>query len=128
MNERIEDVKKHIKKNKKVYIAAGIGVVVGGAGVFLATQGGPKNVVQQLNFWSPSNITQIIIPNNGNSGNVLQDLENGVIYPSQNAAVRALNLDKANLSRHLNGKNEHVNGHVFKKLIDGGTDHELASV
>lgn len=70
---------------------------------------------------------QVTIDAPGNSGNVIKDLTTGAIYPSQNAAAKALGTKPSNISNQLLGKTPHVNGHTFEKLIDGGTKHALTS-
>lgn len=64
----------------------------------------------------------------GNSGNIIKDVTTGTIYPSQNAAAKALGIRADSISKHLSGKNSDAAGHVFEKLIDGGAPHILQTV
>lgn len=132
MKEKIESVKNHFRKNRKVYIAAGIGVTVGFVGTSLYIKSAHPGLIQTaIAFWK-SEITQvatyITIDAPGNSGNVIQDLRTGTIYPSQNAAAKALGVNRGSISTHLNGKSPTADGHTFTKLIDGKNSHKLQTV
>jgi hypothetical protein len=107
-----------------------VGIVIGGTAVYLLKNGSPAPKISQraIGIWNTQVATLITIDAPGNSGNVIQDLSTGIIYPSQNAAAKALGINPSNLSSHLKGKNPDVAGHVFKKLIDGATSHELHTV
>ena len=133
MNETIEKVRTHLYENRKKYLI-GIGcfvagVLVGGTVVyFVKDASGNKAMIDSFNlikYKSPhtSQLIQILSP--GNSGNVIKDVETGIIYPSQNAAAKALGINPSNISSQLNGKNADVAGHIFEKIIDGAASHEL---
>ena len=131
MNQKIERIKNHLVENKKVYIAGAVGVVIGGVIVFVLVRkayGVPGISQKAIGIWNKQIATLITIDAPGNSGNVIQDLTTGTIYPSQNAAVKALGLNPTRLSEQLNGTAKHVSGRVFKKLIDGGASHELHAI
>jgi len=130
MRVNLEIIKNHIRENRKVYIAAVGGLVVGvvlGVSVVLLknTSGGSVISQKAIGIWNTQIATLITIDAPGNSGNVIQDLSTGIVYPSQNSAAKALGINPSNLSSHLNGKNPDVAGHIFKKIIDGGSSHEL---
>ena len=135
MNEKLQRIKSHIQNNWKIYTAATVGVVVGVVTVLVIIaiksqneDDSPEIAQTAIGFWKPQ-ITQvatlITIDAPGNSGNVIQDLTTGIIYPSQNSAAEALGVDQGNISRQLAGKLPEVNGHIFKKIIDGSVSHEL---
>lgn len=135
MNEKIERIKKHLHNNYKVYIAATAGVVVGIVTVLVILaiksetgSDSPEIAQKAFGIWNTQVATLITIDAPGNSGNVIQDLTTGIIYPSQNAAAEALGINKATISKVVLGKIPEVNGHAFKKIIDGGTSHELHAV
>jgi hypothetical protein len=131
MNAKLEKIKQHLVENKRVYIAAGVGmvvgIVIGGVTVYLLKNGNAVPQISQkaIGIWNTQVATLITIDAPGNSGNVIQDLSTGIIYPSQNAAAKALDIDKANISKHLSGIFPNAEGHIFKKIIDGGASHEL---
>jgi len=134
MNEKMERVKKHLYENRKVYIAATTGLVVGivigavAVVVLKKTDLTPKISQKAIGIWNTQIATLITIDAPGNSGNVIQDLSTGIVYPSQNAVAKALGISAANLSQHLNGKYTNADGHIFKKIIDGATSHELHAI
>ena len=121
---KLDKIKTHFRENKKLYvgIAIGAGVAVVGFAVYSVTREkyvdatainiGYKNTIEQH--------IEVHIEALGDPGNIIQDTTTGTVYASQNQAARELGLDPGTLSRHLNGKQEHVNGHVFNKL---GTAH-----
>lgn len=123
----------HLKRHRTIYITAGVcfvgGAVVGG--LYFKTFGMNPQINQKavalFNSTINQTAVQVTIDAPGNSGNVIKDLTTGTIYPSQNAAAKALGINPNNLSNHLKGKNADVTGHVFEKLIDGKTKHLLKS-
>jgi hypothetical protein len=121
----ITTVKTHLHENKKVYIAGAVGVAVGAAAILVLKNGSGTKVTEVMNFkWhSPTTLQtiEVVMPKRGNSGNVIQCVQNGVIYPSQRFAARELGLDGSNLSRHIAGQLPHVKGLTFEKLLDGGS-------
>ena len=99
-------------------------MVVGGVAVYFWKGSAIKAAISLKN--SHHNvITQITIDARGNSGNVIQDVVTGIVYPSQNACAEALKIHPRQVSTHLNGKNPTAGGHILKKLIDGGVGHTL---
>jgi len=133
MNERLEKVKQHFVDHRELYIGIGVGIAVTVAGVSIFELVDGKNIISQkaIAIWKSTITqiaTQIYIKAPGNSGNVIQDLTTGTIYPSQNAAAKALDIGQSSISKQLAGTLSKVDGHVFKKLIDGAISHELHTV
>lgn len=123
MNERIEKVKKHVKENRKVYIAAIAGVAVGAVGVIVLKDTPTMvSIKETLNFkWrSPTTNNVIVFPALGDPGNVVQVVETGTIYASQGQAARELGVSATEISQHLNGKNPDVRGKHLKVLGKAG--------
>ena len=120
----VEQIKKHFKKNKVVYISTGCGVGVGlVAGILISKNVVNKTTVAEMKnvvAWKPTQITkqviEVTIEALGDPGNVVQDTTTGIIYASQNQAARELNLRASDISRHLSGYTNNVKGHVFVKL------------
>ena len=127
-------LKNHIVDYKEIYITCAITAVVTAGITTLAVFKVKSNSVlsqKAVALWNSTinqTAVQITIDAPGNSGNIIKDLTTGTIYPSQNAASKALGVNPTNLSMHLRGKNSDVAGHVFEKLIDGGAAHALAKV
>jgi hypothetical protein len=120
----VEKVKTHLRENKKVYIASGVGLAVGAVSVFLVMRykGGSAEIINMPRFWSPgdNNIMKVVINALGDPGNVVQCVETGTIYASQGQAARELGLDAAAISKYLNGKSPHVRGNHFVVLGKAG--------
>lgn len=123
MNEKLGKIKKHVKDNRKVYIAAVAGVAVGAVGV-LVLKDTPTlvSIKETLNFkWrSPTTNNVIVFPALGDPGNVVQVVETGTIYASQGQAARELGVDPAVISNHINGKLPNVKGKHLKVLGKAG--------
>ena len=126
---RFKKVTNHLKRHRTIYITAGV-CFVGGAvagGLYFKTFGMNPHINQKAVALFNSKINQtavqVTIDAPGNSGNVIKDLTTGAIYPSQNAAAKALGVNPNQVSRHLSGNQASVSGHVFEKLIDGKTTH-----
>lgn len=121
---KIENIKNHVRENKKVYIGTAAGLAVGaavgvGIGVGLSVrQSGPITNVRPIQaFAYKSNQTvEVIVEALGDPGNIVQDMTTGTIYASQNQAAKALGVDKSIISRHLHGSVESINGHILQKL------------
>lgn len=120
----VDQIKKHFKKNKVVYISTACGVGVGlVAGVLISKNVVNKTTVAEMKnvvAWKPTQITkqviEVTIEALGDPGNVVQDTTTGIIYASQNQAAKALGVSPSMVSQHLSGKFKHVNGHTFTKL------------
>lgn len=124
-----DDVVKHVKKHKEAYIVGTLGVVgIVLTVVIMKNYGSIKTInvmdnsgavliqpkIENAHFYSP-----------GNSGNVIQDLTTGAIYPSQEAAANALGVSRSQISQHVNGKLPDLRGHILEKIVDGVTEYEL---
>lgn len=123
MNERIEKIKKHIKENRKVYVAAIAGAAIGAVGVIVLKDTPTMvSIKETLNFkWrSPTTNNVIVFPALGDPGNVVQVVETGTIYASQGQAARELGVSATEISQHLNGKNPDVKGKHLKVLGKAG--------
>lgn len=119
MNDRIERVKAHFIEHKTAYLCTAGGVVIGTiVGLVISKKGGINiQVVDSLKvqICSPTEnyITMIA---RGDPGNVVRCDQTGITYPSQEIAAISNKIDPGNLSRHLNGKQPHVNDLTFTKL------------
>lgn len=127
--EKIEKIKQHFRDNKKVYIAIGTTAVVTAAGAVLLVKYNNVKVTQKasqnaLVNYKPTihqeQIVQVIIPPRGNSGNAIQCDQTHVIFPSQNFGAKDMGLNPSELSKHLNGLKDSVNGFTFTKLTENG--------
>lgn len=114
-----DKIRTHISENRKVYIAAGVGIAVG-AGITAVilkkpeTQIAPK--INQILSYKPNATLEVHIEALGDPGNIIQDLTTGTVYASQGQAARELGLSASDISKHLAGKCDSVKGHQFAKL------------
>jgi hypothetical protein len=110
---RLARVKSHVYDYRRVYITGVTGIAVG-----FALRGRPEvvNIVDVFNikFRSPTN--NIIVTALGDPGNIVQCVETGTVYASQNQAARELGVAAARISEHLQGKLPNVKGFHFEYL------------
>lgn len=113
-------IQDHWKIHKTKYLigggmiaSAGVGV---GVGLVLNNKLLVKNQIIQILSWKPSASLEVYIEALGDPGNVIQDMKTGSVYASQGQAARELGLSPSRISDHLNGRTDHVGGHVFKKI------------
>jgi len=113
MNQKIERIKNHLVENKKVYIAAVAGAVMGGIVVLM--------IIKYRRLPSEINVTRILSPGDenimkvfinplGDPGNVVQCVETGTVYASQGQAARELGVSAIEVCKHLKGRYENING------------------
>lgn len=123
----VEQIKNHFKRHKDTYLVGGAclatGVVIGV--VVMLQKNSTLIDVSSIRVLSSGDNNTFIVAANGDPGNVVRCLENNVLYPSQNAAAKALNVDKATVSRHLNGVLPDVKGIHLERL--GKAGHNLAA-
>lgn len=143
MNSKIRD---HIRKYKWVYITSGVILLAGSTwlimrstntklvlmlsakdsiGDTLAVQKTPlethgsyifKNSIANFGEMNNSTVSVIERTGRGHPGYLTRCLETNTLFKSQRAAADALNLNPAQLSDHINGLREHVNGYHFERL------------
>lgn len=120
--EKLDKVKAHLKENRKVYIAAGVGIAVGVVATVVVLKvkgsGNATTVVRQINYKS-NPVTNIVTTNlarRGHPGNLIMCNETGEVFASQQRAADLLGLSAGNLSQHLKGNHEHVGGFTFTYL------------
>jgi len=131
--------KNHIWLHDREYLIGitclAVGVVAGvlvfkKSGLFVINDSLKPQINQKASLLWKSNMsaTQIIIDARGSAGNVVRDITTGTIYPSQNAAAKALGVDFRTISKHLKGKYPDAAGHILEKLIDGSEPRTLQRV
>lgn len=112
-------VETHLKENKKVYIAGLTCFVIGGFSAFLATRDGVQVVdsmkLIHVQYKSP-NVVNVEMIRPGPKAFVLQCKETQQVWPSLRAAAKDLGLNPSELSRHLSGAVDSVQGKTFEKL------------
>jgi len=121
------EVKEHFAKYRNIYITAGIvvlGSVVTGFTVYSVTKTDIKpvsigdiheNSNVAVNLGGTLNYT-IQSARKGPPSWVVRCLETGQLYSSQEKASKELGINKATLSRHLNGLLDEVNHLHFERV------------
>ncbi len=111
-------IREHFKKHKKLYTGAAIGAGVGTVVTLVLTRNHTfsAGTINQIMSYKPEASIEVFIEALGDPGNIIQDVATGTVYASQGQAARELGLSASELSKHLNGRNAHVKGHVFTKL------------
>lgn len=124
---KLENIKNHVRENKKVYVVGASSLAVGaavGVGYALGVRTTPKDVEtliapsNKINglAWKPTQTIEVVVEALGDPGNIVQDMTTGTIYASQNQAAKALGVDKSVVTRHLQGTLETIKGHTLVKL------------
>jgi hypothetical protein len=131
VSERTEKIKQHFKDNKEIYVIGSIFTCAGFTwyimrdrhAALLRGADGLKTAdasvtVRPLSFFSPTEIvTTIHTGNRGHSGFRTRNIEHNIVFDTQADAARAFNISPANLSSHLNGKFEDVDGLHFERVL-----------
>ena len=127
MVEAKESVSNHFKRHKTLYLTGGVAIVaVVGTTLYF------KKIVipREIDTHVSASIKNIVIGNHntvhntqytkvirrGHPGFVVRCVETGELFASQNRAADLLGLDRTALSKHLNGKTEHLNGLHFERV------------
>lgn len=127
MGEKLERVKKHFKDNSKLYLGIGIGVVVSAVGgaAFANTNTGKSTIKMIALGWKPvNNLVTVELERRGHPGYLVQWVETGDVFPSQNHAAEVLGINPATMSQHLNGKVPHIKGKTFARLGEATTESQ----
>jgi hypothetical protein len=105
-----EKIKGHFRKNKKLYIGIGIGVVITLAirkPVVISIAPVFNNSNQQINFA-------------GHMTKLVKCLETDDVWEKVTEAANAAGVGITAMSKHLNGHQDHVNG-LHYKIVGVGT-------
>jgi hypothetical protein len=113
LDSKFQQVKKHFCENKKTYLAGAGGLAMGALFAKNAAA-----IQQTIDSWKLIHIQykspNMVINALGDPGNIIQCVETGTVYASQNQAARELGVAAARISEHLHGKLPHVNGQHFE--------------
>lgn len=125
-------VRKHLKKNKQIYIGLGIGLgfagitwlivrnqsqpitssVTGGAGHSVTVTGHRVEIRDNtLNM-----VSYISAERQGPPSWVVRCIETGQVFTSQRSAALAMEIAETNISKHLNGLQDTAQGYTFERL------------
>lgn len=137
MNEvqpsRWERFKSHVKRNKKVYIFSGVGILLGIAGGYtLAKLGEDSGDIYEapvldiddsdvgdvnVNSFNTENYIHNTTNNYGGyQSKIVKNLDTGEIFESQKAAAESIGVDTRTMSKHLNGERDHLYGNTFERI------------
>ena len=133
MNQKLENVKAHLKANKNIYIAAGIGVLVGvivGAGGTMYLKRNAKSITQVINNVAPVFNDTVAPVFNDNSSTVslgghlhkiVKCLETGEIFEKVSESAKSAGVPLSLMSKHLNGHTDSIND-LHYEIIGIGTE------
>lgn len=122
--KRFARFKQHVKDNKKVYLAAAGGAVVGGTIVFLM-RGDTQQVIKIKQFMGigykcSQTATTVILQAKGDPGDVVMRLSDKKTWPSKSEMARDLGIARALVSKYFAGDLSDLNGEQFEVLGKAG--------
>jgi hypothetical protein len=122
-------VKQHVRNHKTAYTLGGATVVVAAVaagGYYYGVRTGANKAValQYVSIVGNENtVTQtfeVYIEALGDPGNIVQEFIDGRptnnFWASQNQAAKEVGAWASDMSKHLNGKIDHINGRTFKRV------------
>jgi len=125
MNEKLERIKNHIYDNRKVYLAATVGVVVGVVTVLVVIAIKSKTgfespeIVQKINqiAWRPEN-NQVVINliERSTPSKPVHLVGTNLYWSSLSEAARETGYELSLISKNVNGHIPDVKGNVFELL------------
>lgn len=135
MNQRIEKIKEHIKRNRGAYIAGAAGVILGCIVGYEASKRYGNTTTFEVDATvatittnkvvcergSKSNNTFQTISMYGNPigrpGKLVIDMNTNKLFASETLAAKSVGASANTMSRHLHGGTDTVMGHIFR-LVD----------
>ncbi len=131
-NQKLENIKSHLKKNKTAYFAGAGSLAVGVLGTLAFTQRvaisqQAQNI--QLLSWKPFSFIQQVfvnIPARGNRGLVIYNKTTDEWYGSQNEAAKILRVSAVVIADHLKGITANVHGNELVCLGENLTEQVKA--
>lgn len=131
---RWERVKQHVVRNRYWYAAGGLAVVAGALGYSIgrSSADGEKyysdweieDVVEsQVQIGDGNTIENHTEITNyyGHSTKIVKCLETGEIWETVGEAARSVGVSQPVMSKHLNGRQEHINGYHYEIIGQGTT-------
>ena len=125
MNEKL---KGHFKKYQHVYILAGVILVSVGAGVLIGRSINARKMIKiigdgavslidsQIDTAMISPTVNIHLERRGHPGYLVQCLETGEVFASQNRAADVFGFARTQMSNHLNARTPDIKGLHFQRL------------
>ena len=114
----VAKTKQHLSKHKNMYVVGAVSFIGGAVlGTYAFRQSSLVNAKQiQVLAYKSHQTLEVFVEALGDPGNIIQDVDTGIIYASQGQAARELGLTPSVLSKHLSGQMENAGGHRFVKL------------
>jgi len=128
MNERIERIKQHFKRNKERYAYVTIGVVGTILVMVVKNRLGQIQSVTAIDTQVNTKVAHIKMETNyldlggrtglpGRPGHPIRDVTDNVYYPSITNAAKRTGFNAQSIARNVNGKQKEVSGHQFVKVF-----------
>lgn len=122
MKKQLEKVKQHLRENQRIYAVGTTCLVVGSAVTLVVTKGkGPKptfalNHIRQLGFRNVATPTVITLIERSTPSKPVHLVGTNLYFNSLNEAARETGHHLSQLSKHVNGQLDNLNGDVFEVL------------
>jgi hypothetical protein len=121
MNEKLEQVKKHLEENKKIYVASAL-TAVGTAAIFLVVGKTNRSLmnnqqVSQIACWKPRS-TQVIMnfTERSTPSKPVHLVGTDLYFDSLSDAARKTGHHLSDISKVINGHKTDIQGDVFELL------------
>jgi hypothetical protein len=102
-----EKIKVHFRKNQKLYLGIGIGVLI-----TLAI----RRPVSIAPVFNNTNTVITDLSRRGHPGKIIRCKETGEVFASIHRGADAMGINRGNLSSHVNGNLPRVGGYTFEVL------------
>jgi DNA endonuclease I-HmuI-like, NUMOD-like domain len=102
-----EKIKVHFRKNQKLYLGIGIGVLI-----TLAI----RRPVSIAPIFNNTNAVITDLSRRGHPGKIVRCNETGEVFASISRGAEVMGINRPNLTSHLNGRLPHANGYTFEVL------------
>jgi DNA endonuclease I-HmuI-like, NUMOD-like domain len=103
----VAKIKAHFRKNKKLYLGIGIGILI-----TLAV----RRPVSIAPIFNNTNTVITDLSRRGHPGYIVRCKETGEVFASINRAANVMGLNQANIVHFLKGRVPHVGGYTFEVL------------
>lgn len=125
---KFERVKRHVRENKKFYIGVTTGVGIAGFSYLIMRSAASQSINSSVTGAAGSNVIgagkKVVLHNvsfissnrQGPPSWVVRCIETGDVFTSQRSAALEMGINQVNISKHLNGLQDHAEGFHFERI------------